>query len=149
MKLTSNSDKNFREGTDKYRLPTEAECEYACRAGGNSRFCYGNDEDLLVKHSWFKNNSGAKTHPVARKQPNKWGLFDIHGNVWEWCSDLAGKYPENHVIDPMGPKEGIYRVYRGSSWSYSSWNNSCANRKDFLPSYSSKDLGFRLIRDLD
>jgi formylglycine-generating enzyme required for sulfatase activity len=104
-----------------YRLPTEAEWEYACRAGSRSRFSFGDDIKYLGEYAWYNENSNDITHPVRQKKPNAWGLHDMHGNVKEWCSDwwgveyykqCAGKL----AIDPTGPRAGTLRVKRGGSW---------------------------------
>ena len=121
----------------EYRLPTEAEWEYAARAGTTTRFSYGDDPGYtnLTQYAWYAANSGGQTHPVGQKQPNARGLYDIHGNVWEWCWDKY-TYPGGSVTNPMGivftsdifrvPRGGSYRndgglcrsAYRGSSWNY-------------------------------
>jgi formylglycine-generating enzyme required for sulfatase activity len=121
------------------RLPTEAEWEYACRAGNQGEFCFGDAESELEQYAWYDKNSGGKTQPVGQKRPNQWGLYDVHGNVLEWCQDWKGKYPDGPVTDPKGPNKGEFRVLRGGCWirpaSRSFWPRSS------WISY----LGFRVI----
>ena len=107
------------------RLPTEAEWEYACRAGTTSDFNDGSRcskpeslDPALDQLGWFNANSGGKTHPVKEKKPNAWGLYDMHGNVWEWCQDWYGDYNSGPEIDPSGPDQGRNRVLRGGSWIF-------------------------------
>ena len=101
-----------------YRLPTEAEWEYACRAGTITRHSFGNDPTRLAEYAWFRDNSADNTtHPVAQKKPNAWGLYDMHGNLWEWCSDWYGPYQQSPSDDPVGPSSGSKRVLRGKCWS--------------------------------
>jgi formylglycine-generating enzyme required for sulfatase activity len=102
-----------------YRLPTEAEWEYACRAGTSTRFSYGDDVGYtaLASYAWYSANSGSSTHPVGQKLPNAWGLYDVHGNLWEWCLDWYGGYSGGSAIDPQGPSTGINRVIRGSPYN--------------------------------
>ena len=104
----------------EYRLPTEAEWEYACRAGTTTKFSFGDSEELLTDFAWFNANAldvGAKyAHAVAEKQPNNWGLYDMHGNVWEWCLDWYGDYGSANQHDPSWPSEASFRVNRGGSW---------------------------------
>jgi formylglycine-generating enzyme required for sulfatase activity len=96
-----------------YRLPTEAEWEYACRAGSKSAYSFGESSKSLGDYAWFDENSNGQTHPVGEKKANAWGLYDMHGNVWEWCSDWIGEYPNGAVSDPVGPRENSDRVIRG------------------------------------
>jgi formylglycine-generating enzyme required for sulfatase activity len=100
-----------------YRLPTEAEWEYACRAGTTTRFSFGDDFSYteLGSYAWFAGNSGGKLHPVGTKLPNPWGLYDMHGNAREWCLDNLGKYPGGSVLNPVGTVGGKFQVYRGGA----------------------------------
>jgi formylglycine-generating enzyme required for sulfatase activity len=106
----------LRQAGGGLRLPTEAEWEYASRAGSTVRFCFGDDETQLPQYAWL--NSGG-THPVGTKKPNAWGLHDMHGNVYEWCADRFGPYPADKVTDPTGPAEGDLRALRGGCYRYS------------------------------
>ncbi|MEP7342803.1 MAG: SUMF1/EgtB/PvdO family nonheme iron enzyme [Acidobacteriota bacterium] len=130
-----------------YRLPTEAEWEYACRAGSTTKYCFGDDDALLKDYAWYKVNSGNKTHPVGEKKPNDWGLHDMHGNVWEWCQDWYDKnyYKQSPEKDPQGPASGDYRVLRGGSW-YGNLDNARAVVRDFnLPAFRYYITGFRVV----
>jgi formylglycine-generating enzyme required for sulfatase activity len=102
-----------------YRLPTEAEWEYACRALTSTRFSHGDDPGYtdLTNYAWYAENSGGTTHPVGQKLPNPWGLYDMHGTVLEWCQDRYGTYPGGIALDPSGPKTGD-AVMRGGTWTY-------------------------------
>ena len=139
---------NERDPGSNYRLPTEAEWEYACRAETTTRLYNGDRDSDLDRIGWYAGNSGSKTHPVGQKQPNAWGLYDMHGNVWEWCQDWKGNYPSGSVADPRGPSSGSARVCRGGSWSYGSKYCRSAIRNGYAPSYRYFSQGFRLVRSL-
>jgi len=126
------------------RLPTEAEWEYACRAGTKTRFSFGDSASALGDYAWYGSNSGNKTHPVGQKKPNAWGLYDMHGNVWEWCADWYGSYPSGSLTDPQGPGSGSLRVVRGGSWRLNVTDDfRCAYRDDLGPPFRLGIHGFR------
>jgi formylglycine-generating enzyme required for sulfatase activity len=127
-----------------YRLPTESEWEYACRAGSSRAYCFGEDEARLGEYAWYGKNSGNKTHPVGQKKPNAWGLYDMHGNVWECCSDWFGEYPSGAVTDPTGASTGSSRVRRGGGWNFGAANCRSASRYWYDPSIRDDERGFRL-----
>jgi len=130
-----------------YALPTEAQWEYACRAGSTGRWYFGDREDEFGGYSWQKQNSEDRTHPVGEKKPNAWGLCDMYGNVWEWCTDWFDKdyYKASPGTDPLGPPSGSQRVHRGGCWNQSPgvWGRSAA-RHSRTPGERSADLGFRV-----
>jgi formylglycine-generating enzyme required for sulfatase activity len=129
-----------------YRLPTEAEWEYACRAGTTTRFSYGDDPGYsqLGNYAWYGANSGNQTHPVGQKQPNPWGLYDMHGSLFEWCWDwYAGSLPGGSVTDPLGPASGSNRVLRGGGWGVNARVCRSALRAGVEPGYRCNYLGFR------
>ena len=127
-----------------YRLPTEAEWEYACRAGTETRYSFGDNESKLGEYGWFDGNSEGKTQRVGQKKANAWGLFDMHGNVWELCSDWYGDYPEGAVMDPQGSARAAVRASRGGSWYNPAKYWRSAYRCGDDPSLRYDFLGFRL-----
>jgi len=135
----------------KFSLPTEAQWEYACRAGTSTWFSFGDDKALLGEHAWYGRNSGKKSHPVGGKKPNPWGLYDMHGSVGEWCADWhdAGYYKQSPGIDPAGPPEGAARVLRGGSF-YDDLPDyfRCADRYHDHPDFRYYRYGFRVTRTL-
>jgi len=133
-----------KKGGRVYRLPTEAEWEYACRAGSKAAYSFGANSKSLGDYAWFGENSGRQTHPVGEKKANAWGLYDMHGNVWELCSDWYGEYPKGAVSDPSGPNEGSDRVDRGGSWSIEAARCRSACRGWIVPSIRFNGLGFRV-----
>jgi formylglycine-generating enzyme required for sulfatase activity len=135
---------NQKEGVNKYRLPTEAEWEYAARAGTAGKYSFGDDAGALGRYAWYKDNSGGTTHPVGRKEPNGWGLYDMQGNVCEWVRDWYGDYSSSPVTDPRGPSSGSARVDRGGSWGSNAWICRSASRGSSTPGARYDILGFRL-----
>ncbi|MBF0229691.1 MAG: SUMF1/EgtB/PvdO family nonheme iron enzyme [Desulfamplus sp.] len=137
---------NLQAGKSIYRLPTEAEWEYAARAGTKTAWACGDSEWCLTQMGWFKTNSGGQTHPVKTKTPNYWKLYDMHGNVWEWCQDWYGAYPSGSVTNPVDASSGSSRVLRGGSWFNSAANCRSADRLGGTPDGRFDDFGFRLVR---
>jgi formylglycine-generating enzyme required for sulfatase activity len=130
-----------------YRLPTEAEWEYACRAWTSTRFSYGDDTDYtnLTDYAWYLDNSDNATHPVGQKLPNSWGLYDQHGNVWEWCQDWYDELPGGIALDPQGPATGSDRVIRGGGWGYFAENCRSAARYFDPPGDWCTHIGLRVV----
>jgi formylglycine-generating enzyme required for sulfatase activity len=140
---------NRKEGHGGYRLPTEAEWEYAARAGSTSAYGFGNDAGQLGRYAWYDGNSGKKTHPVGQKEANAWGLHDMHGNVEEWVADWYGDYSSAPATDPEGPASGSDRVFRGGSWCDAARNCRAAYRLDLTPIFRCVSLGFRLALSIE
>lgn len=143
---------NEREGGQRYRLPTEAEWEYAARAGTTTRYSFGDDGRLLGEHAWFGEDfASGGTHPAGRKKPNAWGLHDIHGNAWEWVNDWFDPeyYARSPPTDPQGPESGSKRVVRGGSWHATATSWRTAFRRDYDPDYRGISIGFRVLREDD
>ena len=129
----------------EYRLPTEAEWEYACRAESSSIWCFGYDEEKLGDYAWYDMNSDGQTHPVGQKAPNDWGIHDMHGNVFEWCQDMYGDYPEGSTTDPHGPDDRVFPVYRGGSAFNGARYCRSAFRWRFAHHTRTINLGFRVV----
>jgi len=126
-------------------LPTEAQWEYACRAGRQTRFWSGESEADLAAAAWYARNSGDQPHEVGLKSANPWGLCDVHGNVWQWCQDWLGPYAPAAVTDPSGPDTGTERVLRGGSWSSEADVCRAAYRFSYPPSYRLMTVGLRVV----
>jgi len=144
---SSNSDWNavvIVAGSTGYRLPTEAQWEYACRAGTTT--AYNTGATISDNTGWYSSNSGSKTHEVGKKPANAWGLYDMHGNVKEWCWDMLSDYSSGAQTDPMGASSGSGRVPRGGSYVSSAEDLRSAYRDNSNPSYRVGTLGFRLVR---
>ena len=136
----------------RFALPTEAQWEYACRAETTTKYYFGDDASKLGDYAWFNKNAfevnEKYAHPVGKKKPNAFGLYDMHGNVWEWCQDWYGDYQSTSAIDPSGPTGGKRRVMRGGSWYDSPFGCRSAGRLGFFPVMRSGDIGFRVsVRD--
>jgi len=130
-----------------FRLPTEAEWEFAARAATSTRFGCGDDPAFqsLPRHAWFYSQAEGRTHPVGQKKPNAWGLYDMHGNVWEWCSDWYGPYAAAPAVDPTGPAAGDGRVIRGGSWFNEPEALRSANRLRHPVDSRQTNLGLRVL----
>jgi len=137
-----------------YRLPTEAEWEYACRAGTKTAYSFGDDAAKLADYAWFDKNSGGKPHPVGQKLANPWGLFDMHGNMWEWCNDFydVEYYKQSPEQDPRGPETGDTKVVRGGAWKFGDESCRSGYRYNENPGYADVCFGydiygFRCVRN--
>ncbi len=141
-------------GGGKFQLPTEAQWEYACRAGSTTRYCFGDNKSALGEYAWYEANSGRdlhldhKTHPVGEKKPNAWGLYDVHGNVFEWCADWYDDnedyYAGSPTDDPPGPTTGSARVLRGGSYAHGAEECRSANNGNHSPGHRENFMGLRV-----
>jgi formylglycine-generating enzyme required for sulfatase activity len=139
---------NEKEGTDKYRLPSEAEWEYAARAGTTTGYSFGDSESKLGDYAWYYENSGSKTHPVGQKKPNSWGLYDMHGNVWEWVQDSWHDSYDGAPADGSAwERDGAFRVFRGGCWGYFAGDWRSAHRGCSGPRFRGHVLGFRILKE--
>jgi formylglycine-generating enzyme required for sulfatase activity len=132
-----------------YRLPTEAEWEYACRAGTTTHYSFGDDHAELSKYGWHGRNADGKAHPVGTRLPNAFGLFDMHGNLREWCHDIWNEkaYEKTQLHDPVGPRSGSYHVIRGGGWNSSpSYSRSAFRSTSIKETNRTNNLGFRWVR---
>ncbi|MDR0609849.1 MAG: formylglycine-generating enzyme family protein, partial [Planctomycetaceae bacterium] len=138
-------------GGNGYRLLTESEWEYTCRAGSITPWCYGDQVMDVGDYAWYYDNSSMETHPVGEKKPNSWGLFDMHGNVMEWCHDWYGEFYYQQCSEdeenPTGPQEGTAKVLRGGAWQFGAEATRCAYRNSSSPDTSSGVIGFRVCRN--
>lgn len=141
---------NTLEKTKAYRLPTEAEWEYAARAGTTFAYHFGDNDGLLTDYAWIVANSGDRTHDVAKKKPNPWGLYDMYGNVYEWCEDWYGRtyYRFSPKADPQGPVNGASKVKRGGSKDRSARSCRSSARESADPETRSDNTGFRIVKML-
>jgi sulfatase modifying factor 1 len=127
-----------------YRLPTEAEWEYACRAGTTTRYFFGDNATKLGTYAWFDKNAGGRPRPVGQKQPNPWGLFDMNGNVWQWCNDFykVDYYAGSAKDDPRGPESGDKKVVRGGAWRFGAETCKAGYRYNESPGYADVCFGY-------
>jgi formylglycine-generating enzyme required for sulfatase activity len=146
---------NTHEGRALYRLPTEAEWEYAARAETTGAYCFGDDATQLAQYAWYADNARGTTHPVGQLQPNAWGLYDMHGNVWEWVQDWydSQEYARRTatdiaIVDPAGPAAGSLRVNRGGGWRDAARFCRAAVRGSSAPGNHGDALSFRLLREV-
>jgi formylglycine-generating enzyme required for sulfatase activity len=128
-----------------YRLPTEAEWEYAARGGSKSVGYKYSGSNNIDEVAWYDGNSGSKTHPVGQKKANELGIYDMSGNVWEWCGDWYGSYSSSSQTNPIGAASGSNRVFRGGSWYFIAIYCRSANRDDSTPDTRNGSIGFRLV----
>ena len=137
---------NEKEGHRRYRLPTEAEWEYAARAGTTTVYSFGDDRGQLGRYAWFGEDfATGSPHAVGGKLPNPWGLHDVYGNVWEWVQDNYGRYDAAAATDPKGPTSGSGKVVRGGSWHATAGGWRSAHRKEYAADYRGISIGFRVL----
>ena len=129
----------------KFRLPTEAEWEFAARGGNKSKGCQYSGSNNISDVAWYDGNSSGTTHPVKTKHPNELGIYDMSGNVWEWCQDWYGSYNSNSQTNPTGPSTGSFRVFRGGSWGGNAGDCRSSYRSYNTPGFSSNGVGLRLV----
>jgi formylglycine-generating enzyme required for sulfatase activity len=130
----------------RYDLPTEAEWEYACRAGTTTKYYTGDSDNALARAGWYVVNSGKTTHPGGQKEGNSFGLYDMHGNVWEWCRDWYGAYSSQSQSNPTGPGSGSFRVLRGGGLAIPADSCRAANRPDGSQAAGRYIVGLRVVR---
>lgn len=141
---------NQRENTRRYRLPSEAEWEYAARAGTQSAYSFGDSAADLGQYAWFGEDfARGGTHPVGQKRPNAWGLYDVHGNVWEWVEDTFAPYASKTPQGVQGGSAGRDKTVRGGSWYQTATSWRSAFRKGYPPDYRGISIGFRLVMDVE
>lgn len=139
---------NQLEGHNRYRLPTEAEWEYVARGGTTTAYSFGNDVTRLSDYAWHGEDfATGGTHPVGGKHPNRWGLYDMHGNAWEWVQDWYSEdyYAQSPAADPHGPQSGDRRSVRGGSWHQTATSWRVSYRKPYAPNYRGISIGFRVV----
>ena len=134
--------------TDGYRLPTNAEWEFACRAGTSTAWHFGNDPGMVEKYAWLNTNSDRKTHPVGQKLPNAFGLYDMLGNNWEWCHDWFGEARDPAEVDPTGPESGTGRCTRGGFWISDRIQLRSGHLRFNNPHMTYPGGGFRIVRQI-
>jgi len=137
----------FAASGGRFSLPTEAQWEYACRAGGTGKYSFGDAKEDFDPFAWFRNNSGRASHPVGQKTPNAWGLYDMHGNMWEWCADWYDKdyYQQSPTEDPPGPSSGRVPVLRGGGLNADARYGTATFRNRSTPYDRSMDEGIRVV----
>lgn len=140
---------NQLAGKNAYRLPTEAEWEYACRAGTTTEFFFGEDKEKLNNYGYFNGNSDNIIRDVGKLKPNPWGLYDMYGNAWEWCNDWYGNYRKTDTNNPKGPQTGDTKVMRGGCWDSSAPFCRSANRANENPKREDNFMGIRLVKNVE